>query len=177
MTEPIASERAHLATRLAWIFGAVLILAADQISKAWIQGWLSPYETHSIYSFFSLTLVYNKGAAFSFLSDAGGWQRWVFVALALLVCLYLVWQFWQLHVGQKLLAFASALILGGAAGNLWDRWLHGEVTDFILLHYQDYYFPVFNLADSAISLGLVFWLLMSFRDARLHRQLASQEAA
>lgn len=162
----VATPLVHPGIRLAWMGATALILIADQASKAWIESWLNPYEPHPVYSFFSLLLVYNKGAAFSFLSDASGWQRWFFIALAVIVCVYLLHMLWQLRPGQKLLGCAATLITGGAAGNLWDRWLNGEVTDFILLHYQGYYFPAFNLADSAISLGLILWLAMVLRDFR-----------
>lgn len=151
---------------LVWVWLSVLILALDQISKIWVQAVLSPYEEVIVLPFFSWILVYNTGAAFSFLSDAGGWQQWFFIILTFGISLYLLYELHRLESGNIRWALTYALILGGAWGNLWDRLAQGKVTDFILLHYQQYNFPVFNLADSAISLGVAVWIFIVFMEWR-----------
>jgi signal peptidase II len=120
--------------------------------------------------FFSLVLAYNKGAAFSFLSDAGGWQRWFFTIIAAAVSTVLVVWIYRLKQHEKLLAVALALVLGGAIGNLYDRVMLGHVVDFILVHYQDNYFPAFNIADSAISVGAVLLILDAFLQGKENRE-------
>jgi signal peptidase II len=120
--------------------------------------------------FFSLVLAYNKGAAFSFLSDAGGWQRWFFTVIAAAVSAVLVVWIYRLKQHEKLLAIALALVLGGAIGNLYDRVMLGHVVDFILVHYQDNYFPAFNIADSAISVGAVLLILDAFLQGKENRE-------
>ena len=108
---------------------------------------------------FNFTLLHNAGAAFSFLSDAGGWQRWFLVAVSTLVSGAIVVWLYRIRSTEKLLALALALILGGAIGNLVDRALVGYVVDFIVVHYQHYYFPAFNVADSAITVGAMLLIL------------------
>jgi signal peptidase II len=120
--------------------------------------------------FFSLVLAYNKGAAFSFLSDAGGWQRWFFTIIAAAVSAVLVVWIYRLKQHEKLLAIALALVLGGAIGNLYDRVMLGHVVDFILVHYQENYFPAFNIADSAISVGAVLLILDAFLQGKENRE-------
>jgi len=102
--------------------------------------------------------VHNAGAAFSFLAGASGWQRWFFVGLGALAALFIVWML-RSHGGQRLFSWALALILGGAVGNVIDRLLHGHVVDFIQVHYGSAYFPSFNIADSAITVGAVLLIL------------------
>ena len=116
------------------------------------------YEIYPVTGFFNLTLVYNTGAAFSFLSDAGGWQRWFFMVLALGVSTYLVYWLMQLKKSQILLPLAIALLIGGAIGNAIDRVLHGHVIDFLDFYVQSWHWPAFNLADSAIFLGVVLFI-------------------
>ena len=148
--------------RLLWVGLALLVLILDQASKFIVQVVLEPYESIQVSSVFSWVLVYNTGAAFSFLSNAGGWQRWLFISLSLVVTLYLLWELWRLQPTETNWAMIYALILGGAWGNLWDRIVQGKVTDFILFHYQQHAFPAFNVADCAISLGVMGWLWMAF---------------
>ncbi|XOV90353.1 MAG: signal peptidase II [Pseudomonadota bacterium] len=148
-------------------FGLVAgIVVLDQASKYYMSSILAlcqpgRCETIEILPVFQLMLLHNPGAAFSFLADAGGWQRWLLLLISLVVSLIIgVW----LHRAQqdRLLALALAFILGGALGNLVDRALHGYVVDFLLVHYQDWYFPAFNLADSAITLGAALLILEMF---------------
>ena len=150
--------------QLKWVWLSVLILLLDQLSKYLVQLVLVPYEKIEVLPLLSWVLVYNTGAAFSFLSEAGGWQRWFFVGLAAIISLYLLRELMQTNV--KWLAAAYSLILGGAWGNALDRLLEGRVTDFILLHYQHYYFPAFNIADCAISIGMALWLITALKDHR-----------
>lgn len=138
-----------------WYALALVVIVLDQLSKQWASASLVYGEPVVLTSFFNFTLWHNPGAAFSFLSDAGGWQRWFFTAVAAIVsCVLVVW-IARVSVSKRLEAFALTMILGGAIGNLYDRVLLGHVVDFIVVHYQDYYWPAFNLADSAITLGAV----------------------
>lgn len=139
-----------------WYGLALLVIVLDQFSKYWVEATLNFNEPVVFTSFFNFTLLYNEGAAFSFLSGAGGWQRWFFTAIAVVVSAMLV--VWIARVSasnRKREAFALAMILGGAIGNLYDRISLGHVVDFIVVHYQQYYWPAFNLADSAITLGAI----------------------
>ncbi len=141
--------------QLVWLWLSVLVIALDQASKHWFEHNLSLYEQIVVIpDLFSWTLAYNKGAAFSFLADQGGWQRWFFALVALVASgVLLVW-LKRLQRHERLLAAGLALVLGGALGNLYDRVVLGHVVDFILVHWQDrWFFPAFNLADSAITVG------------------------
>jgi signal peptidase II len=143
------------------------IVLLDQITKQVMDGWLGlcqPYacERQHILPFFQLVVLYNEGAAFSFLADAGGWQRWVLSGVSLIVSIGIcIWLF-RLTSEQRILRWSLALILGGALGNLIDRALFGHVIDFLVLYYDPYYFPAFNVADAAISLGACGLLLDMF---------------
>ncbi len=141
-----------------WYALAIVVIVLDQISKQWISATLTYGEPVVFTSFFNFTLLHNPGAAFSFLSDAGGWQRWFFTVVAAVVSVVLV--IWLARVSEKRYeALALALILGGAIGNLYDRVALGYVVDFIVVHYQDYYWPAFNIADSAITVGAALLIL------------------
>jgi signal peptidase II len=146
-----------------WWYGlALIVIVLDQYSKGLATEGLDYARPVEVFSWFNLTLQHNSGAAFSFLSDAGGWQRYFFSIVAVLISAVLaVWLF-RLRGDQWLLALSLALILGGAIGNLWDRLALGYVVDFISVHYAGRYFPAFNLADSAISLGAACMLFDSF---------------
>ena len=151
--------------KLGWLWLTVVVIVLDQISKLYFENSLSLYEQIVIIpDYFSWTLAYNTGAAFSFLADAGGWQRWFFAVVALVVSgVLLVWMK-GLKPHETWVAVALALILGGALGNLFDRVAYGHVIDFILIHWQSrWYFPAFNLADSAITLGAIMLVLDMFR--------------
>lgn len=146
---------------LLWV--SLLVLLLDQLSKWWILAHFREHEVLVIWPVFNLTLAFNKGAAFSFLADAGGWQHYLFVGLALIVSLMLVVWLWRLPRGRLLEGWGLAFILGGALGNLVDRLVHGQVVDFLQWHWKEYYFPSFNLADSAITLGVILLLLELLR--------------
>ena len=143
---------------LSWIWLSVVVLLLDQGSKFVATQWLVYGEPVVLLPFFDLTLLHNKGAAFSFLASQGGWQRWFFSAVALGMSLYLIVWLKKTPRTMILQALALSLILGGAVGNLIDRVLLGYVVDFISLHWQHYYYPAFNIADSAISVGAVLLL-------------------
>jgi signal peptidase II len=145
--------------RRGWLVIALLVVVADQLTKWWAVSSLELYQRLPLIEGLNLTLVYNPGAAFSFLSDAGGWQRWFFSALALGVSLFITLWLLRMPGGQRWLATALALVLGGAVGNLIDRIRIGEVIDFIDLYYQHWHWPAFNVADSAISVGAVMLLI------------------
>ncbi|MCG8381436.1 MAG: signal peptidase II [Gammaproteobacteria bacterium] len=140
---------------------AILIVAVDQLSKWLAESYLLAYQAVPVMPSFNWNLMYNEGAAFSFLSQAGGWQRWFLSGLSLIVSLIIVVWIYRLDRKEKGLATALSLILGGAVGNLIDRVAQGRVTDFIQWYYADYYWPTFNVADSAISVGAVILLLVS----------------
>lgn len=146
-----------------WYLTALIVILLDQISKQSILANFYEGEVLNLTSFFDFTLRYNSGAAFSILAEAGGWQRWFFGVIAIAASVLLSIWIYRTAAQKPLEAFALAFILGGALGNLYDRILLGHVVDFIQVHYQNtYYFPAFNLADSAIFLGaaiLIFDML------------------
>ncbi|MFT5781733.1 MAG: signal peptidase II [Pseudomonas sp.] len=151
--------------RLAWLWLSVLVLVLDQLSKVYFEGALTLYQQIVLIpDYFSWTLAYNTGAAFSFLAGAGGWQRWFFAGIALVVSVVLVVWLKRLQPHETRLAIALALVLGGAIGNLFDRVAYGHVVDFILVHWQNrWYFPAFNVADMAISCGAALLALDMFK--------------
>ena len=135
-----------------WFAFSIVLVLIDQISKLWIVGSYQLGESHAITSFFNVVRVHNQGAAFSFLADASGWQRWFFTALGVSAAILIIWML-KNHPGQRLFCLALACILGGAIGNVVDRVLYGYVVDFLDFHWLGMHFPAFNVADSAISLG------------------------
>ncbi len=143
---------------LRWLWLSLAVILLDQSTKFAANALLVPYQPLPVTPFFNLTLMFNKGAAFSFLSEAGGWQRWFFIALALVVTVVLIGWLRGLSPGQRAAALALSLIIGGAVGNLIDRVLLGQVVDFIQLYYRRWYWPAFNVADSAITVGVVIML-------------------
>jgi signal peptidase II len=143
---------------LPWLGLALLIIVLDQVTKTLIIGAFQLGDSRTITSFFNLVRAHNPGAAFSFLAGASGWQRWFFIGIGVAATVFIVWML-RKHGEQKLFAFALSLILGGALGNVIDRLLHGHVVDFIQVHYGGWYFPSFNLADSAISVGAVLLIV------------------
>ncbi len=145
---------------------ALVLLVLDLWTKALATAHLNYAEPIVLTRFFNLTLLHNTGAAFSFLSTAGGWQHWLFGGIASIVSVVLVVWIYRAPATEMLLKFALALILAGALGNLWDRVTLGYVVDFIQWHYKDYYWPAFNIADAAISVGAVAMVVDSFRSAR-----------
>ena len=143
---------------LPWLGLALLILIADQFTKVLILGYYRLGDATYITSFFNMVRVHNAGAAFSFLANAGGWQRWLFTGIGIVAAIFIIWML-KSHPGQKLFSFALACILGGAIGNVIDRTLYGYVVDFLDFHYAGWHFPAFNIADSAISIGAVCLIL------------------
>jgi signal peptidase II len=146
---------------LAWLLISVLIVVLDLWTKALATESLSLYRPVELTSWLNMTLAHNYGAAFSFLSDAGGWQRWLFTGLASVVTLVLIAWLLRLPSSEKLTAAALCLIIGGAVGNLIDRVMNGYVVDFIDVHVKGWHWPAFNLADSAITCGVILLLLDS----------------
>ncbi|MEO8156132.1 MAG: signal peptidase II [Rhizobacter sp.] len=144
---------------LPWLGNALVVVVIDQLVKALILGHFQYGESRYVTSFFNIVRAHNTGAAFSFLAGASGWQRWFFVGLGAAAAIFIVWML-RSHAGQRLFALALSLILGGAVGNVVDRLMHGYVVDFIQVHWgNQYFFPSFNVADSAITLGAVLLVL------------------
>jgi len=143
----------------AWLLVSVLIVVLDLWTKGLATESLALYRPVEVTPWLNMTLAHNYGAAFSFLSDAGGWQRWLFTALAAVVTLVLIVWLLRLPAREKLTATALSMIIGGAVGNLIDRIINGYVVDFIDVYYRDYHWPAFNLADSAITGGVILLLL------------------
>lgn len=153
------------ASMLPWLGLALIIFIADQFTKVLIMGYYQLGDSTYVTSFFNIVRAHNTGAAFSFLADAGGWQRWFFTAVGVAASVFIVWML-RSHPGQKLFAFALACILGGALGNVVDRLVHGYVVDFLDFHWRFLegmfpggHFPAFNIADAAISVGAVTLIL------------------
>jgi signal peptidase II len=144
---------------LAWLWLSLSIIVCDQITKNLITDWLDYHQSENIFAGLNMTLVYNTGAAFSFLSQAGGWQRWFFIVLTSAVSLALLYWLATLPRQRKWLAVALALVLGGAIGNLWDRVSLGYVIDFIDVYYRHWHWPAFNVADSAICIGAIMLII------------------
>jgi len=141
-----------------WLSLAVLVLVIDQLTKWLIVGQLVLGDSRTVTGFFNLVRAHNSGAAFSFLAQAGGWQRWLFTGIGVLASALMIWML-RSHPGQKLFGFAISFILGGAIGNVIDRLVHGYVVDFLDFHWAGWHFPAFNAADSAITLGAACLLL------------------
>jgi signal peptidase II len=158
---------------LKWLWLAVVIIVLDQITKQIAANVLEMYQPVAVIPMFNWTLMHNTGAAFSFLSDEGGWQRWFFTAIAITVSVVLVAWTSKLKADEKWQAIAFALVLGGALGNVIDRVMYGYVIDFIDVYYQDYHWPAFNIADSGISVGVAILIIESFRQ---HKREGTGEA-
>ncbi|MDJ0712276.1 MAG: signal peptidase II [Woeseiaceae bacterium] len=157
MTENTKSSNTRF---FAWMAVAALVVVADQVTKWAIVEWVALYERIPLNSFINLTHQRNTGAAFSFLADAGGWQRWFFVVLASIVSVVLAVWLWRIrNQGHAILAAGLALVLGGAVGNLIDRFLLGYVTDFIQVWFGSWAFPSFNVADAGISVGAALLII------------------
>ena len=156
-----ATQRTHPA---AWLWLSVGVVALDQVTKFLVNRFLDLYERVEVLPVLDFTLLHNTGAAFSMLANASGWQRGFFITLASVVSIVLVVWLWRLPRGDRMLAIALSLILGGAIGNLIDRVLHGYVIDFIHAHWGAAYFPAFNIADSAITIGAGLLIFDAFRE-------------
>jgi len=144
-----------------WLALALLVLVLDQISKTWVLANFRLMDRQTVTSFFNLVLVFNPGASFSFLADAGGWQKWFFVVLALVISLWLLGLL-KKHAQERLMPAALSLILGGALGNVIDRLRFDAVVDFLDFHVAGYHWPAFNVADSSIFIGVALMLLHQF---------------
>ena len=162
------ATRKSASSLVPWLGIALIVVLLDQFTKTLILGMFQLGDSHTVTSFFNIVRVHNSGAAFSFLAGAGGWQRWFFIGLGALAAVFIVWML-RSHGGQRLFSWALALILGGAVGNVIDRLLHGYVVDFIQVHYAGHYFPSFNVADSAISVGAACLILDELRRVRRAR--------
>jgi signal peptidase II len=147
-----------------WVSGGVIVL--DQLTKLWASSALVYGDPVAVIPFFNLTLLHNTGAAFSFLSEAGGWQRWFFALVALIISAVILLWLKRLPRDKVWLAVALALVLGGALGNVWDRITLGYVIDFLDIYYQGWHWPAFNIADSAISVGAAMLIIDSLRGER-----------
>jgi signal peptidase II len=145
-----------------WYGISAVVILLDQWTKRLAEANLNYGEAITVTSWFDLTLAYNRGAAFSFLSEADGWQRWFFTTIAAVVSLVITIWIWRLGSRQRVLALGLALILGGALGNLYDRLMLGHVVDFISWHYQHNYWPAFNIADAAICGGAALLIIDMF---------------
>lgn len=141
-----------------WLALAGLVIVLDHLTKWWVSSTMDYQQTIPVFSFFSFVLVHNYGAAFSFLADAGGWQRWFFIAVGAVATVVII-QLLRKHAHEPRMAWALALVLGGALGNVIDRVMLGYVVDFLYFHYQGFAWPAFNIADSAISVGaaILIW--------------------
>ncbi|MCX7174326.1 MAG: signal peptidase II [Proteobacteria bacterium] len=142
---------------LKWLILSGLVIALDQATKAVLASAFRLGESLTLTPFFDLVFVFNRGAAFNFLSDAAGWQRWFFIGLALIISAWIIAML-KRHAAEKLFSAAMSLILGGAMGNVVDRVNHGAVVDFLSFHVAGYYWPAFNVADSAITVGVALML-------------------
>jgi signal peptidase II len=159
----MASRRG--AALLPWLAIAGAVIVLDQVTKTMIVAAFRLGDARTITPFFDLVRAHNRGAAFSFLNEASGWQRWFFIALGLGAAVFIVWLL-KRHGGQRLFSWALALILGGALGNVIDRVIYGHVVDFLQVHWKHHYFPSFNVADSAITIGAMLLILDELRRVR-----------
>jgi signal peptidase II len=166
------ASRSAKASLMPWLGIAFVIILADQFTKVLIVGAYELGHSHAVTSFFNIVRVHNTGAAFSFLAQAGGWQRWFFVGLGTVATGFIVWMLRQ-HGGQRLFAWALSLILGGAIGNVIDRLVHGYVVDFLDFHwaflspmFPGGHFPAFNIADCGISIGAALLIVDELRRVR-----------
>jgi signal peptidase II len=155
-----------ISSQLKWLWISLGVIVLDQASKQIAETLLTPHQPVNLLPFFDWYLTYNAGAAFSLLADAGGWQRWLFTAIAIVISFFIVQWLRKLPDEEILTALSLSLILGGAIGNLIDRILLGHVIDYIQVWLGSYPFPAFNLADAAISVGATLLILSSFIGAR-----------
>ena len=161
---------------LKWIWLALVVVVLDQLTKYIASTSLEMFQPVAVMPMFNWTLMHNTGAAFSFLADAGGWQRWFFAVIAVVVSVVIVLWIKRLEQHEKWQAIALALILGGAIGNVIDRVWLGYVVDFIQVYYQQWYWPAFNVADSAISIGVAMIIIDSIREYRAEKKSAEKNS-
>jgi signal peptidase II len=163
----------HEKTALIWVWLSVIVVALDQLTKWFVVGSFELYEIRPVGPFLDLTRLHNEGAAFGILANAGGWQRWFFLALAGAIGVAIVVWLRSLPArGQYWLAIGLALILGGALGNAWDRFFDGFVVDYLHFHWGDAYFPAFNVADIAITTGAFMLIIDALLESRRRKAAA-----
>jgi signal peptidase II len=162
---PMAGSRSSKPSLFVWLALAVIVIVLDQFTKTLVMHEFQLGDSRPITPWFNLVRAHNLGAAFSFLAGADGWQRWFFVGLGIVASLFIVRMLVR-HGEQKLFCFALTMILGGALGNVIDRLMHGHVVDFIQVHHGSWFFPSFNLADSAITLGAICLIADELRRVR-----------
>lgn len=160
-----SASRGNVGGLALWLGLSALIILLDQLSKIAVLRTFAYGEARPVTDFFNLVLVYNRGAAFSFLAQAGGWQRWLFIAIGVAATVFIIWLL-KRHAGQRMFCLALALIMGGALGNVIDRVAYGHVIDFLDFYVGRYHWPAFNLADSAIFLGAALLILDEIRRVR-----------
>ena len=167
---PTSAEASRLTAldpwRWRWLLLVLCVFAADQVTKWVVVTELIYGERIQVLSFFAWVRWHNTGAAFSFLADAGGWQRWLFLAIGVAFCAYVLRELSRLTMAERWMGMVYGLIMGGALGNLYDRAVDGFVVDFILVHYQQHIFPAFNIADSALFCGVVLWIVLIIQESR-----------
>jgi signal peptidase II len=155
---------------LKWLGLGVVVVVVDQATKWYVVRTLELGDEVAVLPFFSWVRWHNEGAAFSLLSQAGGWQRWFFIVLAVGFVAFIVYELRRLPDGHRTMGWVYGLIVGGAVGNLIDRVIHGYVVDFVLVHYKHYYFPAFNVADSALTIGATLWIGVTVAEFFRQRQ-------
>ena len=169
MTRPVIEGK----TALIWAWLSAIVVALDQFVKWYVVDNFGLYEILPVGPFLDLTRLHNEGAAFGILAQAGGWQRWFFLALAAaIVVAIVVWMRSMPARGQEWLAIGLALILGGAVGNAWDRFIDGYVVDYLHFHWDDAYFPAFNVADIGITTGAIMLVIDALLDGRRRKAAA-----
>ena len=145
-----------------WLVLSAVVVVLDLATKEWVSSVFRYGETREVLPFFNLVLAYNKGAAFSFLANEGGWQRYLFSGIAVAAAIFIIYLL-KRHAGQRLFCWALALVLGGAIGNLIDRIAYGHVIDFLDVHVAGWHWPAFNIADSAICIGAAMFIIDELR--------------
>ena len=158
MRENIRDTSKQRLSIVQWLWLAAALIVVDQASKLFFDSGLQYGERIHVLPFFDFTLLYNPGAAFSFLADEAGWQRWFFTLLALAASVFILWMMYK-NQGQRRMMLSLSLILGGAIGNVIDRIAYGHVVDFLLFYWRDWYYPAFNVADICITLGAMLLIL------------------
>lgn len=156
-----------------WLGVSAIVVVLDQLTKWWVTAVMVQGDHIPVWPIFSWVRWHNDGAAFSMLSNAGGWQRWFFVALACAFTAFIVFELRRLPSSERVMGLVYGLILGGALGNMVDRLVSGYVVDFLLVHYQDWYFPAFNVADIALSMGAALWIGTIAMDLLRQRRAAA----
>jgi len=156
-----------------WLGLAALVVVLDQLTKYVVITELAYQERIQVLPVFAWVRWHNEGAAFSFLSDAGGWQKYFFILLAIGFAGFIIYELRRLPENDRFMGWVYGLILGGALGNLVDRLNHGHVVDFILVHYETYYFPAFNVADSSLFCGAALWIVLMIAEYRTNKSSVS----